>query len=228
MRDRTRHLSTRLLTALGVAAAILGLRALLRREENRSFEDAPGKGEERRASQPAAASPRQQPRDQPDRQPVPATGKEAGAPDLASAASQPAAVVDVREMVNPLVQHLLAFDELIALLRDRRQGGDFAPGSRTLSEGDRAGFEETLDRLEALVPDYGPGHFEGDSLQARIYRLTVKVREALRDRDLGDDDLFRINGEVRAETCRLLAEIQWEGADDTPEFERVREVYNCG
>jgi hypothetical protein len=214
------------------------VRALMRYFQRRSHDEEYQQRVQQRIARPDTAA-RYQPQDQPDRQRVPATGGSAttgsttrtaaGTPDLASAANQPVDTVELQEMVGPLAQYLLAFHELIELLRSRRRESDESmAGGRTLSEADRAGFQETLDRLEALVPNYGPGNIEDNSLQERVYRLTVKVRDALQNRFYGDDDLFRINGEVRSETCRMLAEIQWAGADTSPDFEQVRQAYDCG
>ena len=237
MENRERILAW-LITVAGAAAAFFGVRGLVRWMQSRSHNERRQTQIRQRmqrqvserlegVSQPASY----QPVDQPDRQPIPATGTDVATPEveeITRVMNESAYPVTVGEMVSPLAQYLLGFRSLIELLRSRRRENGGAGSGRSLTLDDRGQFQETLDRLEELIPDYGAGNLEENSLQERIYRLTVKVRDAVQNTSYTDDDLFRINGEVRTEACRVLDEIQSAGAGTGDDFYEARQVYECG
>jgi len=135
--------------------------------------------------------------------------------------------VRIEDQAEPLAQYLLAFNDLIEQLRTRRKDAGTINNGKSLTPEDRSSFQDTLNRLEATIPDYGKGSLEEGSLQERIYRLTVKVRDALQNLDYNDDDLFRLNGELRTEACKVLAEIMPSGAGAMTELDQVRLIYEC-
>lgn len=55
----------------------------------------------------------------------------------------------------------------------------------------------------------------------------VKARDALQNLQYSDGDLFRINGEVRNETCQLLREIEGTRDNIDENSDRVLESYEC-
>lgn len=199
---------------------------------------------------------RDQPQDQPEKlefdRPIPATGVMAGTMaidelidiDETTAPTEPAASaesmealrraaqpeeqpVGIEDQAEPLAQYLLAFNDLIEQLRTRRKDAGTISNGRSLTPEDRSSFQDTLNRLEAQIPDYGEGNLEEGSLQERIYRLTVKVRDTLQNLDYNDDDLFRLNREFRTEACKILAEMMPSGAGAMTDLDQVRLIYEC-
>jgi hypothetical protein len=167
---------------------------------------------------------------QPERQPIPQTGKAlnettALAHDLVFGADEPVLAQDGGALAAMLIQHLLGFAAMMKLLRQRREDG---PASeRSLTPGDRERLEELLNRLSASYTDLGEGFFEEGSLRERVYRLAAKTRDAMQNLDYADADLFRINGEVRPEACRLLSEIRTANLAPMVNQDEVREEFRC-
>jgi hypothetical protein len=209
-----------------------------------------GAGDWRNAEMPSGAvggepflGRRTQPEDQPDAAPelygIPQTGGAAiGTPGL-SMEDLVREVVEAREtevtysgaddttaLADTLTEYLFSFRGMIDQIRLRRREG--AAGERSLTPADRQGVEESLRRLEDRIPDYGEGNLEDGSLQERMYRLMAKTREALENTGYSDDDLFRINGEVRTEACRLLADLRAQGLPAGARADDVLALYECG
>jgi hypothetical protein len=225
--------------AAGAAAAFFGVRALVNRVQRRAYDQqrlerlqgrfqsvGTGQGSEEFRGRPAQAT-RYQPQDQPDRMPVPDTGApDTVVEDLARDVAYHGETVETSDQSTRLARYLLAFSNMIDLLRERRRESDSAGAAgRSLTPADRSRILDVVDRLEEDVPDYGLGNLEDDSPQERAYRLMVKVRDALQNLDYTDDDLFRLYGEVRSEACRALREIQPDGAGE--ELEQVYQAYEC-
>ena len=166
---------------------------------------------------------RYQPQSQPDRQPIPATGVTAEQVSEMTEAVKRPEHMDIDGLVDPLVQYLMSFHSMINMVRSRRQ--DNKTGNRSLTSEDQMTFQEAVERLEDSVSVYQPGDFALNSLEGRIYRLSTKVRDALQSMDYTDDDLFRINGEVRSEACGLLRQIQPD--QSAVDLDLVRQIYEC-
>jgi hypothetical protein len=227
MSDIKKRVIAGLFAGLGAALALSSGRWVIRRVQrgiqHRQYQRS-GTGE---FTLEQAGSPHQ-PQDQPDRVLIPATGAGAAALFTAEVMGdivEDRSAVGLEQLVAPLVQFLLTFQDFITVLRERRSQG--LEGERSLTHLDRAYFQQTLERLSPHLEGYAEGYFETDSLKDRIYRLTLKVRDALENLDYSDDDLFRINGEVRGEACWLLREIEASGAGTDVDFDRVFESYEC-
>jgi hypothetical protein len=185
--------------------------------------------ERERAAEPLP-TPGYQPQDQPDRQPIPQTGvgmheTAALGHDVVLGDAQPELVQDGAQLATMLIQHLLAFSELMKLLRQRREAA--TTSERSLTPEDRGRLDVVLNRLNEAYTDLGEGFFEEGSLRERIYRLAAKTRDAMQNSAYDDSDLFRINGEVRPEACRLLTEIRSSGMAPAVNQDEVREEYRC-
>ncbi|RPJ48847.1 MAG: hypothetical protein EHM21_07520 [Chloroflexi bacterium] len=234
--DNQKRIFTGVLVALGAALAFFGVRWVIGRIQRRASDEEYQQRQRQRlqrgtrefASQPLRVpeQPRYQPQDQPDRAPIPATGASADTAEMTmDMVEDQGSTVELDQQVTPLVQYLLTFHDFITILRERRRGGP--AGDRSLTAQDRGSFQETLDRLAENVEDFGEGNLKDDSLQERVYRLTRKVRGALENLGYSDDDLFRINGEVRSEACRLLREIEGTRANIDEDFDRALQAYDC-
>ena len=252
MHENRKSATKLLLTAAGAAAAYFAVRALMdwmrsgassrawrsRDWHNRDFQQGQTSRQEARAAQvrgfqgrsTRAGSMSQQQVDQPDRQPIPNTGQTYTTTEMSGLLDADAPPVSVEDQTGPLAQYLLAFHELIQMLRERRSAGSEASSGlgRSLNAGDRARFDERLQRLDELLPEYGEGNLEENSLQERVYRLIWKARDGLQNLNYDDDDLFRINGEIRTEACRLLREIRDSGFSGGEDFEQAISAYECG
>lgn len=233
-----------LLTALGSAVGMVAIMELARRFQRRGMDRDRYKrmdyeNEERQGAQVEVTRYQgsHQPVDQPDRETIPNTGNPAAGivdsrePSAGIAAAEIAEyTADIvtpnegvaTEMVNSLIDYLLAFHDLIDRLRARRAETP-SPAQRSLTSDDRLAMHERLSRLYAQTPDVGEGNLAGGTREERVYNLIVKVRGALQALDTTDDDLFRINGEVRVEACQLLSETQEFG----DRVARARQIYEC-
>lgn len=218
-----------LLGAAGAVAAFFGVRDLIRwiqqRVHNQQYQ-------EQVRERMQAQAPRYQPVDQPDRAPafsaIPATGTQAA--ELASEVTldmpQGASVETMNTLSGALVDYLLSFNDMIEQLRERRRETGTTNG-RSLTPADRTRFEEELERLEDSLAGFSEGDWVDGTLEERIYHLAVKSRDALGNLDYTDDDLFRIYGEIKSESCRLLNEIQSEGTFTGSDLERAFQAYQC-
>jgi hypothetical protein len=239
LEDNRKRILAGLLTVLGAVLAFFVVRNVVRRVGLRVDRQKQRRADEEQQLRASLQSqtgeiaqgqeaPRYQPQDQPDRQPIPTTGAEAAAPvtaDMASEVVEERKAVDLDQQVTSLLQYLLTFRDFIAVVRERRK--ESSTSIRSLTSQDRDHFQEALDRLAPDLEGYAEGNVEGNPLQKQIYRLTVKVQDAMQNLEYLDDDLFRIHGEVRTEACRLLQEIKAAGAKTGKDFERVRKEYEC-
>jgi hypothetical protein len=137
--------------------------------------------------------------------------------------------IKVVELVRPLVEHLLGFHTLISTLRYRRRasGAKANTGARSLTPGDRYVFQETLGRLQRMVPNIADKKLLNGSLQERILRLMGKVFDAFQNLDYNDDDLIRIDRDLRPEACRVMKEIQSRGDAPGIDLDPVMKRYDC-
>lgn len=222
MADNRKQIMMGLASAAGAVAAFYGMRALMRQMKARSYnQELQTRTLHRLQSRTEHAS------FNPPGEEIPITGSAAMA-ELTRDITTPVQPVSLRQQVDRMAQYLISFNNMIDLLRQRRaEHPDKGPGIRSLEAPDRVRVMEVVNRLEADLPDYTEGNFEDGSLQERIYRLTAKVRDALLNSSHTDDDLFRLNGEMRPEVCRLLMEIKAAGEDAETYIDRLSMAFGC-
>lgn len=227
MSDHSKRILTGVMIALGAALAFLGFMELARWLQRRNSFTEPQRRlrEEVEADDEVEISPaRAVMQDQPDRFPIPETGSRSAAmADMVTDTVEIPAEVPVAEMAEPLAQYLIAFHGLIEVVRNRRRENNGAETARSLTPAERNRIRETFTRLEEQAPQPDLGRLETGSLQERMYYLRVKLREALENKEYTDNDLFRINGEVRSQICNLATEIEAAGYD----FSIVRQAFEC-
>lgn len=233
MSDNRSKIIAGLAGVAGVLLAFFGVRALMRWMQQRSHDETyQARARQRLRSaetydvdkmERMPQGTRYQQQDQPDRQPIPTTG--IGEAEMLEMDVTGNPQVETSDQTSALAQALISFREMIDQLRVRRAeaGSDTGNGDlRSLTPTDRDHFREAADDLSYLLEGYAAGNVENDPLQSSIYRLTVKVRDAMQNPDYTDADLFRINGEVRTEACRLAAEMP-----TNADMEQVVELYEC-
>lgn len=159
-----------------------------------------------------------------NREAIPTTGMGAMAPPDTSAYTRDQMVEMDANLSMPLAQYLLTFYSMINLLRARRQSGAGA-GTRSLNAEDVGRYSEALDRLRELTPEADRSDFADGSPQYQAYDLILKLRDALENNSYTDDDLFRINGEVKAVACRVLSMMP-EG-DTGTYLDQARQAFEC-
>lgn len=253
MQDNRRTAMTLLLTAAGATTAFFAVRAVMHRVRSgaktrfedwhsREFNSGQTPRQKARSAQISgyrmrsrvedrpqqAGSRSQQMIDQPDRQPIPTTGHGYSSGQMSDLLDMEAPPVSVEDLISPMAQYLISFNHLIEMLRERRASGvDTGSGTaRSISPGDRTRFEDELQRLDEMLPEIGDGSLGEGSLQERIYQLMWKTRDGLQNLSYDDDDLFRINGEIRSEACRLMKDIRGSGIQTGEDFEEAYRV--CG
>ena len=215
-----------LASAVGAVAAFFGVRGVVRWFQRRAHEEQRQARVTRRmqsVQQSTGGAIGHQPVDQPDRQPIPATGL--AAPDVETL-TQPATDIAVLNQSSSLVEYLFNFYEMIELLRIRRKESGGGNGGRSLTPVDRTHFQEVVDRLEEQMPEVNRDDIQTGTLPAQIDRLMTKVRDGLQNLEYTDDDLFRIYGEVRSEACKVMEAMREMGF--TENLARVRQMYDCG
>lgn len=246
MFDRAKKIISALLTAAGAAVGIYAFMEIMRRFQRQEidsdrYERIGFDNDERQGAQVEVTRYQgsQQPAAQPDSQPIPNTGNPAAGvldavePSAGMAAAEVASfTADIAtpgethaletDMAGSLVDYLMAFHDLISRLRDRRASAP-SPTGHSLSPDDWQAMQERLGRLYEFTPDVGEGNLVDGSREERIYNLIVKVRGALESLETTDDDLFRINGEVRTEACKLLGDLAEYGGKAA----QARQLFEC-
>jgi hypothetical protein len=228
-----------LLFGLAAAGVVMAMRTLIQRRQNARLNPYASHTDweyPHRQSQPRQEAQREnvsqmetryQGQDQPDRQPIPQTG--AGMSEAAYLAEElvnPVPIEEITaEMVPLFVQHLLAFSEMMKLLRYRRETETLS--ERSLTPDDRGRVMTVLEKLDDSLTKYSDGSLENGSLPERMYRLTLKMRDAMENLSYDDADLFRLNGEVRPEACRLIREVRQAGDVAEETLAEVSEEYRC-
>lgn len=138
--------------------------------------------------------------------------------------------VAVGSLVGPLIVHLLGFHNLMNLLQQRRDTINTTAAS-DLSDNMpdvRESGADSVGSLEAQLPEFDRSALVPGSLQERIIQVMERIREALQNTNYSEDDLFRIHGELRTVTCKVLTLIQRIEEDNVTGFEEAQKAYGCG
>ncbi len=159
-----------------------------------------------------------------EREGIPATGIGGAAPPEVTAYTRDQMVDTETNLAMPLAQYLLTFYSMINLLHARRQSGS-GTGVRSLNAEDVGRYSEALERLREITPEKDRADFAQGSPQYQAYDLILKVRDALESTSHTDDDLFRINGEVKSIACRVLSMMP-EG-DTGTYLDQARRAFEC-
>ena len=157
-----------------------------------------------------------------NREAIPTTGM---APPDITAYTRDQMIDTDSNLSMPLAQYLLTFYSMINLLRARRHS-DAGAGARSLNAEDVGRYSEALDRLREITPEADRSDFAEGSPQYQAYDLILKLRDALENNAYTDDDLFRINGEVKSVACRVLSMMP-EG-DTGTYLDQARQAFECG
>ena len=244
MSDRLKKIISGLVTAAGAAAGVFAVMEVVRRFQRQGIDSDRNErigyaGDERHGAQVEVTRYQgsRQPMNQPDRESIPNTGNPAAGvldavePNAGMAAAEiaeytadiltPGKPLD-SDLVGSLVEYLLAFHDLIDRLRNRRASAT-APSANSLTLDDWQAMQARLGRLYEYTPDVSEGSLTAGSREERVYNLIVKVRGALQSHEITDDDLFRINGEVRTEACNLLADLAEYGS----KVAQARQIFEC-
>lgn len=159
-----------------------------------------------------------------EREAIPTTGKGSmSSPDV-TAYTRDQMVDTETNLAMPLAQYLLTFYSMINLLHARRQSGG-GTGTRSLNAEDLGRYSEALNRLREITPEMDRADFAQGSPQYQAYDLILKVRDALENHAYSDDDLFRINGEVKSVACRVLS-VMPQG-DTGTYLDQARRAFDC-
>lgn len=138
----------------------------------------------------------------------------------------PAAIV-MDEYVAPLIEHAIAFNSVINLLRSRQREGAGFEGTESLTAGDRNSMRAVLDQMQEHVVDRDEASLRRHPLALRSYRLTRKLREALDNLDYTGTDLFRIHSDVSKELCSLTQDLDRSGQVTITGLRQIRYLYGC-
>lgn len=174
----------------------------------------------------AITQPRYQPADQPDRQAIPATGN---MPPTVVGDYTPVAPskVNMDDLAGPLIEYAIAFNSVMNLLRSKQRDNDTIDATQAFTAGDRSSMRAVLDQLSEHLPDFDETSVGKNSLHARTFRLAQKLRQSLENLEYTESDLFRINGEVTQELCRLTQELQQSGEVTITGLDQIRQLYTC-
>jgi hypothetical protein len=172
-------------------------------------------------------------------QPIPATSS-APARHASPAGTETGPSPVLHEQTDLLVQYLLSFHSMVDLARSRRKENgsgwtnsvsttsELARQASSLNEKDRESFLATLDRLQEQLPGYSKEELKSNSIQQRMYALTMRIHDTMKNPALGDDELFRVYGDVSGEACRLLDEAQQQhGVGSGSDYRYARTLYEC-
>jgi hypothetical protein len=157
-----------------------------------------------------------------------AAGRSAGEPFSAAEhpSSQPQELV-MDEYVAPLIEHAIAFNSVMNLLRSRQREGEGYEGNESLTDGDRSSMRAVLDQMQEKVAEYDETVLRKHPLAQRSYNLTRKLRDALDNIEYTGSDLYRINGEVKTELCRLVRDLEQSGQVTITGLDHLRQLYEC-
>ena len=156
-----------------------------------------------------------------DREAIPTTGM---APPETTAYTRDQMIDTDTNLSMPLAQYLLTFYSMINLLRARRQSGAQL-GARSLNAEDVGRYSDALGRLREITPEADRSDFAEGSPQYQAYDLILKLRDALENNSYSDDDLFRINGEVKSVACRVLSMMPQ--GDTGTYLDQARQAFEC-
>lgn len=123
-----------------------------------------------------------------------------------------------------LVEALIAQDDLMAVIRERRAGrfNDPEPTPSSITPVDRMRFQHAVDRLADAMSRVDSATFQPGSKEQRAYRIIEKVHNALSHLNYTDEDIMRIDSEVRAEACDALWSIQ-----HVVDWDKAYTIYGC-
>lgn len=131
------------------------------------------------------------------------------------------------DFAAPLIEHAIAFNSLMNLLRSRQRSGTGYEGAESLTEGDRTSIRSVLDQMQGRMAEYNETAMRNNPLAQRSYKMTLKLRDALDNLDYSGADLFRIYGEVRTELCKLTKELDKSGQVTITGITQIRQLYEC-
>lgn len=148
-------------------------------------------------------------------------------PDMGQTGSTQRSELVMDEFVAPLIEHAIAFNSVMNLLRSRQRDGEGNEGVESLTEGDRNSMRAVLDQMQEHVADYDETAMRGNPLAMRSYNLTNKLREALDNLEYTGSDLYRIQDEIRKELCGLTRELDDSGQVTITGLDQIRQLYEC-
>lgn len=134
--------------------------------------------------------------------------------------------VAVSALVGPLIVHLLSFHNMMTLLKRRRDAQENI--NMDLNTPDvREGGADAVSSLEAQIPEFDHAALVQNSLQAKMVQMMERLRGALQDKNMSEDDLFHLNDELSQAVCKLLGLIHQAQEDNVTGFEDVQKAYHC-
>lgn len=140
---------------------------------------------------------------------------------------QQRAVIVMDEVVAPLIEHAIAFNSVMNLLRSRQREDEAHQGIESLTEGDRNSMRAVLDQMQERVGGFEESDLRKNPLALRSYNLTRKLREALDNMAYTGTDLYRIYDEVRPQLCSLARELANSGEVTITGLDHIRQLYEC-
>ena len=155
---------------------------------------------------------------------MPSQRGEPGTPEASIHSTATVAGIDAGPLDLPLVEALIAQDDLMAVIRERRAGHyrDPDPSPSSLTPVDRMRFQHAVDRLADAMGRVDVIAFQPGSGEERAHRIIQKVHDALSHLQYTDDDLILIDAEVRAEACEALRSIQ-----RVVDWDKAYAIYGC-
>jgi hypothetical protein len=172
-------------------------------------------------------------------QPIPATSGPGASAAASPVGTETGPSLVLKQQSDLLVQYLLSFHSMVDLTRSRRKENgsgwktsvsatsDLARQYSSLTEKDRESFRLTLDRLQEQLPGYSKEELKPNSIQQRMFILIMKIHDTMHNPALGDDDLFRVYGEVTEEACPLLDEAKEREGASGSDYRYARTLYEC-
>lgn len=244
MARKNQRILSMLGAAVGTGLAVYGLRQGVRWYQRRQMRERFG-----------AQSPEEVWRIQrPEAEPVPITGPQAAAPTmtgLSGANSDAVADFDDRgtayttsetdlpkeaapvlgivldDYVISLIEHALAFNSLMNLLRSHQREDEQHPGAESLTEGDRHSMQSLLEQLKehAMLPTEDA--LRRDPLALRAHRLTNDLHDALENASYSGADLFRLFDGLKKALCGLTRDLDRSGRVKVTGLSQIRELFEC-
>jgi hypothetical protein len=142
-------------------------------------------------------------------------------------ASRPSDEIVMDEFAAPLIEHAIAFNSVMNLLRSRQRDGEGREGIESLTTGDRNSMRAVLDQMQEHVIEHDEATIRKDALARRSHELTRKMRDALDNLNYSGADLFRLYDEVRRDLCGLSRELEKSGKVTITGLDQIRQLYEC-
>lgn len=131
------------------------------------------------------------------------------------------------EFVAPLIEHAIALNSVMNLLRSRQRDGEGYEGTESLTEGDRTSMRNVLEQMQEHVAEYDEMALRKNPLAQRSHNLTRKMRDALDNLSYTGSDLYRIYTDVGKELCSLSRELENSGQVTITGLDQIRQLYEC-